>query len=68
MDFNRHQAEFRGKRVLLVGLHASSQDIAVALRKNGAEQVYASHRNGIRLVSLPPLLSLLCRKKHSDAL
>lgn len=61
VNFNRHQEEFRGKRVLLVGFHASSQDVAVALHKNGAAQVYVSHRNGVRMVSFsrrsPPLSS-----------
>lgn len=51
IDFNRYQDEMRGKRVLLVGIHATTQDVAMTLEKQGASHVYASHRNGVRLVS-----------------
>lgn len=51
IHFNRIQKEFEGKRVLCVGLHASTQDVAVALKKHGAAQLYASHRNGMVIVS-----------------
>lgn len=49
IEFNRHN--FKDKRVLVVGLHASGADIAVALKKQGAQQVYASHKHGITMVS-----------------
>lgn len=50
INFNRVQEDFRGKRVLCIGLHASTQDVATALKKHGAAQLYASHRNGMVLV------------------
>lgn len=53
IHFNRHQDEFKGKRVLLIGLHASTQDVVLALKNHGAAQVYATHRNGVSLVSFP---------------
>lgn len=43
--------EVKGKNILLIGLHASAQDVAVTLKNHGAAQVYASHRNGINLVA-----------------
>lgn len=49
---NFHQPKtFKDQRVLLVGLHASSQDVAVGLEPY-ASQVYVTHRNGVTLVSL----------------
>jgi dimethylaniline monooxygenase (N-oxide forming) len=47
---NFHRPEtFKDQRVLLIGLHASAQDVAMNLSGHAA-QVYASHRNGIVLV------------------
>lgn len=51
LHFNGVQETFAGKRVLCIGIHASTQDVVVALKKQGANQVYASHRNGITIVS-----------------
>jgi dimethylaniline monooxygenase (N-oxide forming) len=48
---NFHQPEqYKGKNVLLVGLHASAQDVANALSGHAAK-LYVSHRNGVRFVS-----------------
>ncbi|KAG8169533.1 hypothetical protein KVR01_000278 [Diaporthe batatas] len=48
IDFH-HPETFQGQRVLLVGLHASAQDVAVGLSGHAA-QLYASHRNGVVLL------------------
>lgn len=53
LHFNGVQKSFRGKRVLCIGIHASTQDVVTALKKQGAAQVFASHKNGITLVSVP---------------
>lgn len=42
--------QFKDKNVLLVGLHATAQDVATSL-EGKAKQVYASHKNGILMVS-----------------
>lgn len=39
--------EIKGKRVLLVGGHASAVDVCTTLRNHGASHVYVSHKNGI---------------------
>ena len=50
---NFHQpTQYKGKNVLLVGLHATAQDVAVALSGH-ASKIYVSHRNGVILVSVP---------------
>lgn len=48
IDFHRPET-FNGQRVLLVGLHASAQDVAVGLSGHAA-QLYGSHRNGLVLL------------------
>jgi dimethylaniline monooxygenase (N-oxide forming) len=49
---NYHQpVQFKGKRVLVVGLHASAQDVVSSLSKY-ASHVYLSHRSGIVMVIL----------------
>ena len=45
-------SQFKGKRVLVVGLHASAQDIVSSLSKYGSH-VCLSHRSGVVMVSLP---------------
>lgn len=51
---NFHESEkFKGQNVLLVGLHATSQDVAKCLVGH-AKQVYISHRNGVVIVSSSP--------------
>ena len=42
-------AQYKGKNVLLVGLHASAQDVAVGL-KGVANKIYGSHKNGLLMV------------------
>jgi len=42
-------APFEGQNVLLVGLHATGQDVTVSLSEN-ATKVYLSHRSGLVLV------------------
>ncbi|KAL1881184.1 hypothetical protein Daus18300_001035 [Diaporthe australafricana] len=47
---NFHRPEtFKGQRVLLIGLHASAQDVASSLSGHAA-QLYVSHRNGVVLL------------------
>lgn len=49
---NFHRPEtYKAQRVLLVGLHASAQDVASGLSGHAA-QVYVSHRNGVVMVRL----------------
>lgn len=50
LHFNGVQEQFQGKRVLCIGIHASTQDVVTALKKQGASQVYASHKNGLTIV------------------
>lgn len=45
-------AEFDGQNVLLIGLHATAQDVAVSL-SGRAKKIYVAHRNGVRLVCPP---------------
>lgn len=54
IDFHRPET-FKGQRVLLIGLHASAQDIASSLSGHAA-QLYASHRNGVVLVCFSDVL------------
>lgn len=51
LHFNGVQSSFKGKRVLCVGIHASAQDVVTALKRQRASQVYASHKNGVIMVS-----------------
>lgn len=46
-----HEAQFRGKKVLLVGLHATAQDVTAALHGH-ASKVYIAHRTGLVMVSV----------------
>lgn len=48
LNFHRPET-FKGQRVLLIGLHASAQDVACGLAGHAA-QLYVSHRNGVVLV------------------
>jgi dimethylaniline monooxygenase (N-oxide forming) len=50
IDFHRAE-EFRNKNILLIGLHATSQDVTTVLKDNGARKVFLSHKNGILMVS-----------------
>lgn len=49
IDFHGSE-DFKGQNVLLIGMHASAQDVAASLSEN-AEHVYMSHRGG--LIILP---------------
>jgi dimethylaniline monooxygenase (N-oxide forming) len=49
VDFHEPE-KFNGKNVVLVGLHASSHDVALCLSGH-AKQLYLSHRNGVVMVS-----------------
>lgn len=51
-----HPEKFDGQNVLIIGLHASAQDVACALQGH-AKQVYLSHRNGVLLVSFHTTLT-----------
>jgi dimethylaniline monooxygenase (N-oxide forming) len=51
-SINYHRPkEYEGKNVLLVGLHATTQDVAVSLSKY-ANKAYTSHKNGLILVCI----------------
>ena len=50
---NFHEpSQFKDENVLVVGVHASSQDIVAQLAEH-ASKVYLSHRNGITMVRPP---------------
>jgi dimethylaniline monooxygenase (N-oxide forming) len=49
-------SQYNGKNVLIVGLHATAQDVAVGLFGH-ANKLYVSHRNGVLLVSISRLKS-----------
>ena len=42
-------SEFKGRRILIVGLHASGMDVALSL-SGYASQVYMSQRSGVVMV------------------
>ncbi|KAE9984363.1 hypothetical protein EG328_008849 [Venturia inaequalis] len=44
-----HPEQYDGKNILLIGLHATTQDV-VKMLAGHAKQVYLSHRNGILMV------------------
>ena len=46
-----HPSTFKGEKVLIVGMHATSQDITVELASH-ASKVFISHRDGVLLVSI----------------
>jgi dimethylaniline monooxygenase (N-oxide forming) len=50
INFHR-PSQYSGKNVLIVGLHATAQDVAVGLFGH-ANKLYVSHRNGVLLVSI----------------
>lgn len=62
-----NEAQFKGKNVLLVGLHATAQDVTATLHGH-ASKVYIAHRTGLVMVGLLPeqtlvkqlLTSVLC--------
>ena len=50
-DFRNHKpTDFTGKNVLIVGMHATAQDVVCELAGH-ARQIYLSHRNGLMLLS-----------------
>jgi dimethylaniline monooxygenase (N-oxide forming) len=56
INFHR-PSQYKGKNVLIVGLHATAQDVAVGLSSH-ANKLYVSHRNGVLLVSISKLKSI----------
>jgi dimethylaniline monooxygenase (N-oxide forming) len=51
-----HQpSRFKGQNVLLIGLHATAQDIAMSLCEH-ASKVYISHRTGLIMVRIAAIL------------
>jgi dimethylaniline monooxygenase (N-oxide forming) len=46
----QNPAQYKGKNVLLIGLHATAQDVAAALNGH-ASKLYIAHRNGLIMVS-----------------
>ena len=55
IDYHRPK-QYKGKTVLLVGLHATTQDVAVSLAKY-ASKAYTSHKNGLVLVGISGAMS-----------
>lgn len=55
IDF-KHPENYKNKKVLIVGVHATSQDIATSLDGH-ASKLYLSQRHGAILVCKPPLPS-----------
>jgi dimethylaniline monooxygenase (N-oxide forming) len=54
-----NESQFDGKTVLLIGLHATAQDVTATLHGH-ASKVYIAHRNGLLMVCVPyaePLIS-----------
>ena len=49
INFN-HPEQYEGKNVLVVGMHASSCDVAASLHRNNAKSIYLSHRHGVIMV------------------
>ncbi len=47
-----HPGNFKDEKVLIVGLHATAQDISVELSQH-ASQVYIAHRTGVVMVRTP---------------
>jgi dimethylaniline monooxygenase (N-oxide forming) len=47
-----NESQYDGKNVLLVGLHATAQDVTATLHGH-ASKVYIAHRNGLVMVSVP---------------
>ncbi|KIW32333.1 uncharacterized protein PV07_03887 [Cladophialophora immunda] len=45
-----HPSRFQGQNVLLVGFHATAQDLVVELAQH-AKKVYLAHKNGLLLIS-----------------
>jgi dimethylaniline monooxygenase (N-oxide forming) len=48
MHFHK-PSQFKGQRILIVGLHASGMDVALSLAGH-ASQVYMTHRSGVLMV------------------
>lgn len=48
IDYHRSE-DFKGQNVLLVGMHATAQDVTISLSAN-AKRVYLSHRGGLLLL------------------
>ena len=58
IQFNGEDAsKFKDQRVLLIGLHATSQDITCEL-KDYASKVYIAHRSGVVMVGQPFFLRI----------
>jgi len=52
-----HPEQYEEKNVLVVGMHASSCDVAASLHKNKAKSIYLSHRHGVIMVRSKSKLS-----------
>ena len=50
IDYHK-PSQYKDKNVLMIGLHATSQDVAVSLSRAHASKIYISHRNGLVLVN-----------------
>jgi dimethylaniline monooxygenase (N-oxide forming) len=51
IDFHE-PSQYKGKNVLIIGLHATAQDVACSLSRQGTSKVHISHRNGVYLVRI----------------
>ena len=50
-----HPSAFKGQKVVIVGLHATAQDITVELSQH-ASKVWIAHRTGVVMVSFLPVM------------
>jgi len=51
IDFH-NASEFKNQTVLIVGLHATAQDVSLALHKANAAKLYLAHRSGVLMVGV----------------
>jgi dimethylaniline monooxygenase (N-oxide forming) len=61
----KEPSKYKGKRVLIIGLALTGADCARHLAREGAEQVYCSHRRQVLLVSIATLFEILTDRKNS---
>lgn len=62
----KEPSKYKGKRVLIIGLALTGADCARHLAREGAEQVYCSHRRQVLLVSVVTPFENLDRQKEQS--
>jgi len=58
-----HPSQFKGQNVMLIGLHATTQDLVVELSEH-AKKVYIAHKSGVVMVSEILSLPRQLSKEH----